>query len=52
VQGTPGVRFGEPGVPTAVADLSSTKPALPRRIDARLTTPNAWRKYQGSAGFP
>jgi polysaccharide deacetylase 2 family uncharacterized protein YibQ len=49
VQGTPGVRVGEAGVPTAVADLVLDERPFRAAVDARLDYAERLAKYQGSA---
>ena len=49
VQGTPGVRVGEAGVPTAVADLVVDERPFRAAVDARLDYAERLAKYQGSA---
>lgn len=49
VQGTPGVRVGEAGVPTALADVVLDERPFRAAIDARLDYAERLAKYQGSA---
>ena len=49
VQGEPGVRMGEPGVPTAVADVVIDERPFRAAVDARLDYAERLAKYQGSA---
>lgn len=49
VQGTPGVRTGEAGVPTAVADVVLDERPFRAAVDARLDFAERIAKYQGSA---
>lgn len=49
VQGTPGVRVGEPGIPTAVADVVLDERPFRAAVDARLDYAERIAKYQGSA---
>lgn len=49
VQGRPGVRIGEPGVPNAIADLIIDERPFRAAIDARLDYAERLAKYQGSA---
>lgn len=49
VQGEPGVRMGEPGVPTAVADVVLDERPFRAAVDARLDYAERLAKYQGSA---
>ena len=49
VQGTPGTRFGEATVPTAIADLVIDERPFRAAVDARLDYAERLAKYQGSA---
>ncbi len=49
VQGEPGVRVGEAGVPTAVADVIIDERPFRAAVDARLDYAERLAKYQGSA---
>ena len=49
IQGEPGVRVGEPGVPTAVADVVVDERPFRAAVDARLDYAERLAKYQGSA---
>ena len=49
VQGTQGMRTGEPGVPTATADVVVDERPFRAAIDARLDYTERLAKYQGSA---
>jgi polysaccharide deacetylase 2 family uncharacterized protein YibQ len=49
VQGRPGVRIGEPGVPNTIADLILDERPFRAAIDARLDYAERLAKYQGSA---
>jgi len=49
VQGEPGVRVGDAGVPTAVADVVIDERPFRAAVDARLDYAERLAKYQGSA---
>jgi polysaccharide deacetylase 2 family uncharacterized protein YibQ len=49
IQGRPGVRIGEPGVPNTIADLIIDERPFRAAIDARLDYAERPAKYQGSA---
>jgi len=49
VQGRPGVRIGEPGVPNTIADVVLDERPFRAAIDARLDYAERLAKYQGSA---
>jgi polysaccharide deacetylase 2 family uncharacterized protein YibQ len=49
IQGRPGVRIGEPGVPNTIADLIIDERPFRAAIDARLDYAERLAKYQGSA---
>lgn len=49
VQGEPGVRVGEPGVPTAISDVVLDERPFRAVVDARLDYAERIAKYQGSA---
>ena len=49
VQGEPGVRVGEPIVPTAIADVVLDERPFRAAVDARLDYAERIAKYQGSA---